>query len=644
MSRKLVLLLTFFLLLSCLIYLRIDQVDVKAPNGVHVHNLDTGLNYTTIQAAIDAPETLNGHTIFVDNGTYYEHVIITKSLMIIGENGEAAIIDGGGTRTVVQVATNNVSLINLTVRNAGKTVTPRQLDSCIRGKYVSNICVQNSTLSGAAVCLWFDHSSSINITANNVFDGMFAGIINYAVRNATVCGNFVHDYVSDGIHLDGGSRFCQNGNNTVQNGFLGISLEIDPDSAFATASNMIDGNRITNNSLAGIGIWKCGTNTFQRNNMTGNKNSLVVWGFTLSNFMQDVDTSNTANNKTIYYLTNRTNLIISPSGYPNLGDLILVNCTNTVINYFDLSSNGDGMLLAGSVNCTLTNITIEDNRQPLIYGGFPFIYGGLTFFESNNNTIVENRICNNSYGICLYHSDWNIFYHNSFVNNSKNVISDYFSPFQNISSGHFSTNLWDNGFEGNYWSEYKGTDLFHGTLQNEEGSDGIGDTPYEIDENNTDHYPLMGMFHDFTVPVPPYPTGETEQVDVISNSTVSSLGLAAWLTSPNQYFQPGQLFITVSVAGEDGTFGFCRLMIPRVVLNSSSYIVLVDWHPVNVTMLPISNNTHAYLYFTYVHSNCEVIMAMIPEFSLFFIPLFLIATLLTVTTCRKQHQKRRIET
>jgi hypothetical protein len=37
-------------------------------------------------------------------------------------------------------------------------------------------------------------------------------------------------------------------------------------------------------------------------------------------------------------------------------------------------------------------------------------------------------------------------------------------------------------------------------------------------------------------------------------------------------------------------------------------------------------------------------MAMIPEFSLFFIPLFLIATLLTVTTCRKQHQKRRIET
>jgi hypothetical protein len=55
------------------------------------------------------------------------------------------------------------------------------------------------------------------------------------------------------------------------------------------------------------------------------------------------------------------------------------------------------------------------------------------------------------------------------------------------------TNVWDNGYPsgGNYWSDYNGTDLLLGSGQNETGSDGIGDTPYVIDANNRDNYPLM---------------------------------------------------------------------------------------------------------------------------------------------------------
>jgi len=46
-------------------------------------------------------------------------------------------------------------------------------------------------------------------------------------------------------------------------------------------------------------------------------------------------------------------------------------------------------------------------------------------------------------------------------------------------------NIWDNGSEGNYWSNYNGTDS---------NGDGVGDTPYVIDENNQDNYPLMEQF------------------------------------------------------------------------------------------------------------------------------------------------------
>ena len=44
-----------------------------------IHNMNTTHNYDTIQAAIDAPQTLGGHTIMVHGGTYYEHVLIDKS-------------------------------------------------------------------------------------------------------------------------------------------------------------------------------------------------------------------------------------------------------------------------------------------------------------------------------------------------------------------------------------------------------------------------------------------------------------------------------------------------------------------------------------------------------------------------------------
>ena len=54
-------------------------------------------------------------------------------------------------------------------------------------------------------------------------------------------------------------------------------------------------------------------------------------------------------------------------------------------------------------------------------------------------------------------------------------------------------NIWDDDYPsgGNYWSDYTGVDEYSGPYQNETGSDGIGDTPYVIDENNQDNYPFM---------------------------------------------------------------------------------------------------------------------------------------------------------
>ena len=59
-----------------------------------VHDINNGLGYETIQEAVDAPETLDGHTIFAEAGTYYENIVVNKPVSLFGENRDTTIIDG----------------------------------------------------------------------------------------------------------------------------------------------------------------------------------------------------------------------------------------------------------------------------------------------------------------------------------------------------------------------------------------------------------------------------------------------------------------------------------------------------------------------------------------------------------------------
>jgi len=108
-------------------------------------------------------------------------------------------------------------------------------------------------------------------------------------------------------------------------------------------------------------------------------------------------------------------------------------------------------------------------------------YYGVLLFYSRSNNIHQNNIANNSHGIGIDNSFDNQIYHNNFFNNTQQV--------HNIAS----SNIWDNGYPsgGNYWSNYIGVDIKRGPNQDQHGSDGIGDTSYIIDVNNTDRYPLM---------------------------------------------------------------------------------------------------------------------------------------------------------
>jgi len=151
-----------------------------------------------------------------------------------------------------------------------------------------------------------------------------------------------------------------------------------------------------------------------------------------------------------------------------------ISGNNITDNYFGLTIYSSWL---GSWNNTVRGNLVTNNWEMGV-----FLSGhhetGVAYGE---NTIVENTIINNWKGLGSYLQADNRIYHNNFINNT--------SPF--YLSG--SMDIWDDGYPsgGNYWSNYTGIDLLGGSYQNETGSDGIGDTPYLIDIDNQDNYPLM---------------------------------------------------------------------------------------------------------------------------------------------------------
>jgi parallel beta-helix repeat protein len=609
------------------------QTKVNA-QSLPVHNLNTGLDYATIQDAIDASETVDGNTIMVDAGTYYQPISVYKSVTLVGAGSGATIIDGNGTgiltndgvsRAIIVLRANDITLMNLTIRNAGLGIEPGPYHACIACTGQSNIDVENDILQNAGSGMVFGQDvSSITINNNTISDIAhlaidIGGTTNPTATNVTISNNIISDAGRSGINLDGETSNCTILNNTVTDSYYGIDLARNIDTNLVPTDNLIEGNVLDNNSAANILVLtppyllqSSYTNTFRQNNLTNPMHyNLMLVGYCAAAFVQDIDSSNTANGKPIYYLTNVNNTEVDPTNCPDAGYLALVNCTNVTVKDFNFTSNNDGVLIAYCTNCTLTNMTMGDNHicitSALYNESFFSDYGGLTLCGSTGNTVVDSTVYNNTCGVCLCNSTGNTFYDNSFINNGVPVVSDLEDPFENVSTGVFCKNFWDNGVEGNYWSGYNGT-----------GSDGIGDTSYVIDANNTDVYPLLGGFSTFSV-------AAGVDVQVVSNSTISDF----------QYNGTALLF---NVSGASGTTGFCNVCVPTSLLNGT-LVVFVNGTQVQYSLLPISNSSNSYIYFTYGHSTEQVIiLPEFPDYSLI-IAMFMLPTLLTITIHKKKHSR-----
>ena len=216
---------------------------------------------------------------------------------------------------------------------------------------------------------------------------------------------------------------------------------------------------------------------------TGSGTGIQIW---VSGFQENVTIKNIEiiSFTTGISLTNTGNITVSANTIRNCSSGIAFGESfNNVISGNVITNNTNGIGGSTSMDTVISENTITNNTN------------GILFSWAQNNTIYLNNVTNNEYGI--YMEGWsvynNTFYHNNFINNTNQVYIEQTNP-----------NTWDNGYPsgGNYWDDFPDLyplvgDIYSGSGQNESGSDGIWDGPYEIDGNNTDNYPLTTMIPEF---------------------------------------------------------------------------------------------------------------------------------------------------
>jgi len=267
MKRTLGLTLLLFTVVAafCFPHLKLD--DASAYGSYPVSNRSTGLNYPTIQSAIDASSTSDGNIIFVNKGIYVENITIYKSIMLIGEDRAQTVINGNQTEIVVLITAQRVLVRNFTIRNgiAGvfvdhsnntrvmdnnvvncipHTVREYGFQQGIRVQYSFNCLIQNNLVANNAVAgILVSDSSNFTVSRNRVFSnglstssyGLNANASSYGV----ISYNDVAENGYDGIGLGNGSRFCTIiGNNITNNNIMNIWVDS------GSRDNLIYGNNI----------------------------------------------------------------------------------------------------------------------------------------------------------------------------------------------------------------------------------------------------------------------------------------------------------------------------------------------------------------------------------------------------------------
>jgi parallel beta-helix repeat protein len=544
-------------------------------------------DYLTIQEAINYANERD--TIFVRNGTYYENVIVNKTLSLIGENKDTTIVNGtlgGEGNPVVRITVSNVTLNGFTFCNSdGMGVIIEEANNTqiinnevkeVKGIGVWSIDSFNCSFIGNVVrsVQGYEHGTTDGIMMKGTGFASSADLGGF-MRNNSFIGSYWNFQFAQGrlfrqwdidtsnladgkpiyylvnkshiqVPNDVGTVIATCSKNItirdveLRNNGAGIDFFNVTESKIENVTvhdcvhgitegygdqNIIENNTIINNDY-GLTLLNTKNDTLRMNNMSSNTFNFGVHNThgDMTYSIQKIDETNLVNNKPIHYMFNVKDLEINSSTF-DFGYLAIINSTNIILKGLNLTSNYFGLTVAFSANITITqcnftynlaNLWLQSTNFTEVYSnrmegfnnyGLPFPSEiGIGSYRCSSNSYFANHIEKCADGF-LFQRDTNITcYENQIINcyevfyvwmgnNIEMHHNNFMGSFTEPQGYSYESTLELNSSYpsgGNYWSDYTGADLYMGPYQNETGSDGIGDTPYIIDGNNKDNYPLMG--------------------------------------------------------------------------------------------------------------------------------------------------------
>lgn len=186
-------------------------------NTLYVGGTGPG-NYSNIHDAID--DAKNGDTIFVYNGSYPSEIFIDKSVILLGEDRDNTIIEGGQDGFWIQA--DNVKITSFTIRNCGEfwnhcAIYIGTNDNTI----TNNKIIDNGKLNGI-----FLQDSNNNIISNNIIENNPYHAIRMEYSNYnSFTNNYVYDNEGDGLFMVESSNNHFEFNTILSNFWGGITVD-----------------------------------------------------------------------------------------------------------------------------------------------------------------------------------------------------------------------------------------------------------------------------------------------------------------------------------------------------------------------------------------------------------------------------------
>jgi len=286
----------------------------------------------SIQDAINASES--GDMVIVYSGTYYENIVIDKSIDLISENRGKTIIEGD-----INISVNATAVVNFTINGS--------------------IVLQGSTERPFSSTSFYNNSITNNFITNGriLLDSEWGSFVNINISGNTI--DYGHIYSTGTFYKSSIYK------NILSNSWCGINLR-------HAHNNNITNNVITNINGTGIILPEYGThNNISNNNISNNDGNGIHLALSEDNVISN---NIIKNNKNGIYLEfwNRENIITenilvendnygiyygNPGSFPN-NDVIYRNSLidNVLGNAYETSDNSDVS------NNSWYNVTVGDGN------------------------------------------------------------------------------------------------------------------------------------------------------------------------------------------------------------------------------------------------------------------------------------------